>query len=57
MMALEQQPQRYTYVLTGTASRWCCPDCLKGVIEDILKAHMPPGDVADLNVEVAEELE
>jgi hypothetical protein len=56
-MMATQQVQKYTFVVTGTAQKWCCMDCLQGVIADILKAHMPPSDTADLKVEVAEELE
>jgi hypothetical protein len=44
----------YSYIISGLAKNWACADDLKGVIEDILRSNMPPSDVKDLKVDVAE---
>jgi len=44
----------YVYIVSGVGKNWASASDLQGVIEDILRAHMPPGDVERMSVEVAE---
>jgi uncharacterized protein with PIN domain len=44
----------YAYIVRGVARKWASASDLQGVIEDILRAYMPPGDVEHMSVEVAE---
>lgn len=42
----------YAFTIRGVVHDWANAADLKGVIEDILRTHMPPDDVKDMEVNV-----
>jgi hypothetical protein len=43
----------YAFTIHGVAHDWASADDLKGVIEEILRDHMPKDDVRGMEVDVA----
>lgn len=44
----------YVYLVRGVAKNWASPEDLRATLEDILKEYLPPTDIQELKVEVAE---